>query len=273
MAAYKLIASDLDGTLLRNDQSLSNENAQAIAEMAQQGVVFALSTGRTYTEILPQLRENPHIRWYLCSDGGLIYDKQEDKSYTALIQGGLQKQVLDILFACDCLFTAHFNGVSYYDAQRTSPADFAHCNVSDYFQQLIAECDQAAGDFRDFCYRMDGIEQITAFFHSEQALVRCREALRSTGLVETAWTPPCYMELYHTSAGKGRALLKLAEILGIPPEQTIAIGDTANDISIIRAAGLGLATANAKQALKDVADAVICSNEEHVAQYALTHYL
>lgn len=273
MSSYKLIASDLDGTLLCNDQSLSKENAQAIEEMARRGVEFALSTGRTYGEILPMLRKNPHIRWYLCSDGGLIYDKKEGKSYTALIRDCLQKQLLDILFSSDCLFTAHCNGVSYYDAQRASPEDFAHCNVSEYFQQLLAECDQAVTEFRDFCYRMEGIEQITAFFHSEQELVRCRELLQNTGLVETAWTPPCYMEIYHTCAGKGRALLKLADILGIPPEQTIAIGDTANDISIIKAAGLGLATANAKQALKDVADAVICSNEDHVAQYALTHYL
>lgn len=273
MADYKLVASDLDGTLLCNDQSLSKENAQAIEEMARRGVVFAPSTGRTYGEILPALREDPHIRWYLCSDGGLIYDKQEDKRYTACMEGVLQKQVLDILFASHCLFTAHCNGVSYYDAQRTSPEDFARCNVSEYFQQLLAECDQAVTDFQAFCYRMDGIEQVTAFFRSEQELIRCRELLHSTGLVETAWTPPCYMELYHKNAGKGRALIRLAEILGIPPTQTIAIGDTANDISIIKAAGLGLATANAKQALKDVADAVICSNEDHVAQYTLLHYL
>lgn len=272
MKEYKLVASDLDGTLLRNDQSLSPENAAAIEEMARQGVEFALSTGRTYTEILPQLRADPHIRWYICSDGGLIYDKKEGKSYTACIEGDLQKSVLDALFGCDCVFTAHCSRVSYYDRDRTLE-DLRHCNVSEYFQQLLQECDTAAANFRQLCYQMDGIEQITAFFHSQEELLRCRQSLHDTGLVETAWSPPCYMEIYHAKAGKGRALLRLADILGIDPVQTIAIGDTANDASILQAAGLGLATGNAQQPLKDMADCVICSNEDHVAQYVLAHYL
>lgn len=273
MADYKLVASDLDGTLLKNDQTLSPENAAAIAEMKRRGIHFAVSTGRTYGEILPALREDPSIRYYICSDGGLIYDKLEDKSYTACLEGELQKLVLDTLFGCECFFTAHCNGVSYYDGERAKPEEFRYNNVSPYFQELVAQCDEPARDFRAFCYRMEGIEQITAFFHSDEELARCRQVLLDTGLVETAWSNPCYMELYHAQAGKGRGLLKLAQILGVSQDQTIAIGDTANDASILRSAGLGLATDNAKPELKAVADAVICSNEEHVAQYVLKHYL
>lgn len=272
MTSYRLVASDLDGTLLRNDQSLSAENAAAIEEMSRHGVEFALSTGRTYTEILPQLRDDPHIRWYICSDGGLIYDKKENKSYTTCMEGDLQKTVLNLLFGCDCVFTAHCNGVSYYDGMR-SLEELRHCNVSDYFCQLLQDCDTAVSNFQEFCYQMDGIEQITAFFHSQEDLLRCRQSLHDTGLVQTAWSPPCYMEIHHANAGKGNGLLRLAEILGIDPKQTIAIGDTANDASILQAAGLGLATGNAQQALKDRADAVICTNQEHVAQYVLEHYL
>lgn len=273
MAEYKLVASDLDGTLLRNDQSLSPENAAAIAEMTRRGVQFAVSTGRTYGEILPALRADPNIRYYICSDGGLIYDKQEDKRHTACLEGQLQKLVLDTLFGCRCFFTAHCNGVSYYDADRATAEEFRYNNVSPYFQELVTQCDEPAKDFRDFCYRMEGIEQITAFFHSDEELAQCRQTLLDTGLVETAWSSPCYMELYHAQAGKGRGLLRLAETLGVAQSQTVAIGDTANDTSILQAAGLGLATDNAKPELKAIADAVICSNEEHVAAYVLEHYL
>lgn len=273
MAGYRLVASDLDGTLLKNDQTLSPENAAAIREMGRRGVHFAASTGRTYGEILPALRNDPNIRYYICSDGGLIYDKQENRRYTTCISGDLQKLVLDALFGCTCWFTVHYNGVSYYDGARVSPADFQYHNVSPYFQALVTQCDEPAADFENFCRGMEEIEQITAFFHSDEELARCRQHLLDTGLVETAWSSPCYMELYHAHAGKGRGLLKLAEILGVERSQTIAIGDTANDISILQAAGLGLATDNAKPELKAIADGVICSNEEHVAQYVLEHYL
>lgn len=273
MAEYKLVASDLDGTLLKNDQTLSPENAAAIAEMTRRGVHFAVSTGRTYGELPPALRADPNIRWYICSDGGLIYDKQADKRCTACLEGALQKLVLDTLFGCECFFTAHCNGVSWYDGKRANPEELAYNNVSPYFQQLVTQCDEPSADFREHCYRMEGIEQITAFFHSDEELARCRRTLLATGQVEAAWSNPCYMELYHAQAGKGRGLLKLAELLGVEQSQTVAIGDTANDASILQAAGLGLATDNAKPELKAIADTVICSNEEHVAAYVLEHYL
>ena len=270
---YRLVASDLDGTLLRNDQSLSGENADAIGQMVRQGVVFAVSTGRTYGEIPQCLRQDPHIRWYICSDGGLIYDKQNNHHHEVCVRGSLQKLLLDILFASGCFFTAHSKGVSYYDGTRATTEQFRQNNVSPYFQQLVRECDVPAENFKSFCYAMDGIEQVTAFFSSDEVLMDCRQRLLDTGLIETAWSNPCYMEIYHAYAGKGRGLLHLAEILGIAPQKTIAIGDTANDSSILQAAGLGLATDNAKPELKAVADAVICSNEEHVADYVLKHYL
>ena len=270
---YRLVASDLDGTLLRNDQTLSPENSAAIARMGEMGVEFAVSTGRTFGEIPAVLREDPGIRWYICSDGGLIYDKQERRSYTCCLEGQLQKQVLDALFESGCFFTAHCNGLSYYDSSRMAPEELAYNSVSPYFQQLVRECDTPAEDFKNFCYAMEGIEQITAFFHTDEELAACRQKLLATGKVETAWSNPCYMELYHADAGKGRGLLHLAQILGVAPEATIAIGDTANDRSILEAAGLGLATDNAKPELKAIADAVICSNKEHVAEYVLNHYL
>lgn len=270
---WRLVASDLDGTLLKNDQSLSPQNSEAITQMAASGVEFAVSTGRTYGEIPAVLRRHPGIRWYICSDGGLIYDKQENKRHTACMEGQLQRLVLDTLFEAGCFFTAHCNGVSYYDGSRIVPEELAYHNVSPYFQQLVRECDVPAEDFKTFCYAMEGIEQITAFFHSDEILSRCRQRLLATGKIETAWSNPCYMELYHAEAGKGRGLVRLAQILGIDPSQTIAIGDTVNDSSILQAAGLGLATDNAKPELKAIADAVICSNEDHVAAYVLKHYL
>jgi hydroxymethylpyrimidine pyrophosphatase-like HAD family hydrolase len=94
-----------------------------------------------------------------------------------------------------------------------------------------------------------------------------------TGLLATSCSSPNSYEVYRSEAGKGNALWKLADLLGVGRDQTIAVGDTTNDTTIVQAAALGLATGNAMQALKDIADEVICTNEEHAAQYVLEHYL
>ena len=84
---------------------------------------------------------------------------------------------------------------------------------------------------------------------------------------------PTIIVIFSADAGKGHALWKLADALGIDRADTIAVGDTLNDIDNIRCAGLGLAMDNAMDALKAEADAVICNNEEHAIAYILEHYI
>lgn len=271
--AYKLVASDLDGTLLKNDQTLSPENAAAIGEMTRRGVHFAISTGRTYGEILPALRNDPNIRFVIHSDGAVIYDKQKDVRHTCCFSGQAQKLVLDSLFGCKTWFTVRYNGVSYYDGEHSTEADYDFNRLTLYYRAMVADCNVPKKDFKAFCYAMEEIEQITVFFHSDEELEFCEKTFRESGLLDTSCSSPNSFEVYHARAGKGNALLKLADLLGVGHDETIAIGDTTNDVTIVQAAALGLATSNAMEGLKVVSDAVICSNEEHAAQYVLTHYL
>ena len=273
MSTYKLVASDLDGTLLKNDQTLSPENAAAIEEMTRRGVHFAISTGRTYGEILPALRNDPNIRFVIHSDGAVIYDKLTDKRHTCCFSGKAQKLALDTLFACKTWFTIRYNGVSYYDGEHSTDADYDFNRLTMYYRALVADCNVPKKDFQSFCYGMEEIEQITVFFHSDEELAYCEKTFRESGLLDTSCSSPNSFEVYHAAAGKGNALLKLADLLGVSHDQTIAIGDTINDVTIVKAAALGLATSNAMQGLKDVADAVICSNEEHAARFVLENYL
>ena len=273
MSSYKLVAFDLDGTLLKNDQTVSPENTAAIAEMTRRGVHFAISTGRTYGEVHPALQADPNIRYVIHSDGAVIYDKKENRRYTACFSGDTQKFVLDTLFGCETWFTIRYNGVSYYDGERSSEADYDYHRITPYYRQLVRSWNVPMANFQNFCYGMEEIEQITVFFHSDEELAFCEKAFHDSGLLDTSCSSPNSFEVYRADAGKGNALLKLADLLGVGHDQTIAIGDTTNDTSIVKAAALGLATSNAMEALKEIADAVICSNEEHAAAFVLKHYL
>ena len=81
MAKYKMIFSDLDGTLLNNDNQLSAENAAAIRRLNEQGVLFVPSTGRTFGEITPAIAANPDIRYVSYSNGVAVLDKHTGEKF------------------------------------------------------------------------------------------------------------------------------------------------------------------------------------------------
>ena len=115
---------------------------------------------------------------------------------------------------------------------------------------------------------------VGVFFLSEADRQACVEELIEAGMFGfIEWDGLTYCEIFSKNAGKGNALLALADRIGCRREQTIGVGDSTNDLTLIRSAGLGLAMSNACRALKNEADEVICSNDEHAVQYILEHYL
>ena len=78
MDKIKLIAFDLDGTLLGEDNRISDENFNVLAFAAERGVSLVVATGRNYSEVPPRVRELP-IRYFITANGGYVYDREEDK--------------------------------------------------------------------------------------------------------------------------------------------------------------------------------------------------
>ena len=100
----------------------------------------------------------------------------------------------------------------------------------------------------------------------------CGERLSHMKKLFFAEAAPYNFAIFSADAGKDKALLQLADMLGVDRAATMSLGDGGNDIMITRAAGLGLAVSNSVKGLKDVADDIICSNEEHVVKYVLEKY-
>ena len=76
---YKVICSDLDGTLLDSESRLSPENASAISELAKRGIIFVPTTGRTMLELPEEIRTHKDVRYFIYSNGAGIYDVQKKK--------------------------------------------------------------------------------------------------------------------------------------------------------------------------------------------------
>ena len=114
---------------------------------------------------------------------------------------------------------------------------------------------------------------IVLFFELDEAARHSKQIFEDGGRLCTAHANIGYLEVYSSDAGKGKALIALADMLGIDIADVIAVGDSKNDSSMIEEAGLGLAVANACDALKELADQTICDNSEHIAKYVLEKFI
>ncbi|MBR5308794.1 MAG: Cof-type HAD-IIB family hydrolase [Clostridia bacterium] len=272
MPKYKIVATDLDGTLLNNSISISNENVNAIKELNGKGVLVVPSTGRSYSEIPEYLKNDENIRYYITSNGAVVFDKKTGDKITSCMSRECLKGVLDIIYSYETHLTYRHNGDSYVDKQYYNKKAFNYYNIGRSHERVVEEFAIPIDNFKEAIYSLDDIEVIAVFFHSEEERLECKERLAALGsfAVVEAW--PSNLEIANIEAGKGNALYKLCDKLGIDYAETIAVGDSDNDSSIVEAAGLGLAVSNARESLKELADAVICSNEEHAMDYILKNY-
>ncbi len=271
MKQYKLIASDLDGTLLNSKMQVSKENAAAITEMRERGIYFVPATGRTLDEMDPAIRDHPAFRYIIYSDGAGIWDKESDQKDLLCMDRELNRRIFDILADYEYFGLIHYDGVAYVDADRMDR--MLYYQMNEYYTTMIPQDCRPIKDYERFLLEKDELELFFLFFHSDEKLLECRARIDQLEGVQTASSAQHSFEIVSDRAGKGGALLALAKRLGVDPSLTIAVGDGTNDCSMIRDAALGLAMENACDELKEMADAVACNNDQHIAQYILENYI
>lgn len=269
---YKIIASDLDGTLFNKKGEISEQNAAAIETLYNMGVHFVPSSGRSYYEMPKVLRDNPFIRYYIGSDGSTVYDKKLDKTHSLDIPHPLSDFILDKLFSYQINMMLHADNRSYVDADMHIATVYKSYNYSDSWVEFAFETNIPVKNFKEFCYTKD-IDSVCVFFKNYNDLLECKEFFGAHPDLLVAQSHKYNLEIFSKTAGKGNALMLLADILDVDPADTIAVGDSTNDLTMVEAAGLGLAMDNAVDELKVVADQIICNNQEHSAKYILENFI
>ncbi len=272
MPKYNLVVSDLDGTLLTSDMTLSKENSEAIEKMTKLGVEFAVSSGRTLYEIPSSVRENGNIRYLAYSNGTAIYDKAIGRDiYSSRISKEDTEIIFKILKDYDVIVAVHAEGNSYFPHKQATSEILDRYQVNEYYKEiffLTVDCES----IEEKAQNPDGLEAIVLFFSSDAELSECRDRLLALGTVTVTSSIEHNLELCSKSAGKGKTLEYLIEHLGLAKETVIAVGDNTNDVSMFSAAGLSLCVEDGREDAKALADEVICSAREHAARYILEHY-
>lgn len=250
-----LICTDLDGTLLRADKSISEENLAAIEHFKSEGGFFSFITGRMpcfLADMYEKIKPNAPIG---CCNGGGIYDFQKGEYiYTE----ELRREALDMVECVDRELPEIGFQVNTFEKVY-----FSKENSAMKRHREVTGIPNITAHYRDVSEPMAKI-----VFGDENGdnILRLKALLDAHPLASSFdFIRSEYMlyEILPKGVNKGAALMRLASRLGVSPEKTVAIGDYNNDISVLRAARLGVAVSNAMPEVKAAADYVTVSNEEH----------
>ncbi len=274
MFKYRLIATDLDGTVLNRDGTVGKDTLAAASELAKRGVVCAIATGRTYTEIPEALRACPDFRYVIYSNGSVVLDKESGEKLTACIPRETACKMMEIFADYEAHVTARNGGVCYYDGRYPilDPKNAEYFRIDPNHVLCVGAHGRPIENFHDFICGLSEVEVFSLYFHSDGEMRECAERLRALGGLYIASIFASNYEIFDTGAGKDHALLRLAEHLGIDRRQTLTLGDSGNDIAMTKAAGLGLAVKDAQPALLSVADGTVCEGGDGVMRFVLEKY-
>ena len=271
---YKIVASDLDGTLLNKEQTVSEENLCAISEIKRLGVEFVPTTGRGMNEVNLSLINSPDIRYVITSNGAVAFDKNIGKPIlTRYISKDAVRLVLESVRPYNVFIVVHEGGKTYFDKNKYNTEFLNTCGIDAYFGHIISQHAEAVEDFESFLLSSGEMELIALFFEFDEATCSCKQIFEDSRRLCAVAPHTNYLEVYSSDAGKGKTLTALSDMLGIDIADVIAVGDSKNDSSMIEEAGLGLAVANACDALKELADQTICDNSQHIAKYVLENFI
>lgn len=278
MSNIKLIALDLDGTLFNSQSRISEENLAAIKKATAQGVHIVISSGRPYCGLPFDQIKGSGIRYAITTNGSAIYDITTDCCiHEDCMDNSIAFPILEYLLSKDILIDAFTEG------KAVSPLkciDVAYkLPVPEPIKKFIIESRTRVEDLRAYLVEHQlQIQKMTLnFYPDENGVFVDREEVKQYLLSNPNVTCVSggYNNLEFTRAGidKGVGLHTLARHLGIDIQDTIAIGDTENDISILKAAGIGIAMANATDEVKAVASDITLSNDENGVAAAIYKYI
>ena len=256
----RLIALDMDGTLLRDDKSVDPGTIRDIATAAEAGIEVVYSSGRSVAELLPYVHVLPAIRYGICMSGALVYDFRERRPvYKKAVE---QKYVLQIAAEAaraDAMLQLLTEGGAFVSAEQVAHLEDFHM---EQYQVLYREVATLEEDMMKTAGRLPCVEKVNIFYRNAADRTRGYEALKELPLT-FAFAEETSLEMNAEGVTKAEGLRILTEYLGITMDETAGIGDGENDRAMLEAAGLSIAMGNASEAIREICDFVTDDNEHN----------
>lgn len=272
---YKMIAMDMDGTLLTTDKQVSERSKEILQKAADAGIKLVICTGRIFTSAWEFAELIGTVAPIIASNGAYIREKDRDE---VIYMKNLQKDEIfkavqivkkhgfyPHLFSSDTIFTEKLFFTSHvYDKQNQSlPKDRqVKIVVTEDLEKVIEEN-----------YEIILKIVIVSEMDEIEGLSKLRSEISKELDVSIVSSAENNCEIMSKGISKGNGVKILGDIYGISPEETMCIGDNENDISMIEYAGLGVAMANASDALKEVANYITDTNDNDGVAKAIEKFV
>ena len=253
----KAIFIDIDGTLRDSERNLSSRTINAVKKVTDKGILVILCSGRPrkYTEQIS--RECFASKYIITSSGGMIYDYEENK---VIYVNEMNKEALiklyeianpeDVRFIMNVGEGRVVNKVKHADQETQLDED-----IKDFvYNNPVVQCTIADSDFNKIKNLIPKIDKV------ENVEIKNRHKSLLDDKFKDDKTVFC--DIANINSNKGNAVKKLLEILNIPKEDTIAIGDDNNDLSMFEQVGYRVAVDNAIDIVKEKSDEITLSNDE-----------
>ena len=258
----KLIALDLDGTLMSPDHvTVSEENKAALRAAHNAGAGIAVATGRTLSIFGDVCEQVPEIDYILYSNGAAVFDR---RAKCVLHEQAMDKatctQLLDDLDAFPAFIELYAGGQSYAqtDKERFFPFDVFPAKFIDQARAGMVTVE----DFRAVL-QTNNAEKLTVYLTDRDKYRTVWNHLLTRNDLAVTTSFPISIDITRAGADKGTALQALCRHLGVSPEQCMAFGDAENDCPMLSFAGCGFAMENGSDKCKRAAKFVTKSNAEN----------
>lgn len=269
MEQIRIVALDLDGTLLDSQKRLSDRNRAALERAAEKGALVVPTTGRFFGMMPEPVRDLPFVRYAITINGAQVYDRVDDRAIVREeIPLDTAVRVMELLDSYDVIYDCYRSNWGWMTAAlQEKAADYA---TDEHYLRMVREFRRPVPELKAHLRETSaegGVQKVMLFSRrgadTEKVLggIRRDMAANFPEIRVTASTGN-NLELNSAAAHKGNALRRFAEHLGMSLANCAAFGDGLNDLTMVEAAGMGVAMANAVPEVKRAALRIAPSNDE-----------
>ena len=287
---YKLIAIDLDGTMLNKYGIITQNTKDVIKKVQEKGIEVIIASGRTINSVKNFSKEINSENYFISGNGAITYDIKNDKIlYENVLSKNKAQQVIKICEENSIYYSVYtengiitknlnYNTLYYYKENlNKEEKEKTHINIVQDVYNYIEEkdekilkimiCDNNQLVFKSILKKIKEITDIEILDVSHMSRKLIKQGTEEIALEYF------YTEITSRNVDKWNALERLIEMLNITKEEVITIGDNANDIKMIRNAGLGVAMGESAPYIKEQANIVTESNDNDGVAKILQQYL
>ena len=255
MKDIKIIALDLDGTLLNSNKELSRRNYHALEEAARRGIQIVPTTGRYYGALPQVIREMPFVNYVITINGAQVRDlRSGEVLYNAEIPWQQAIEIMSFMDTLPVIYDCYMNDEAFMTAALKEKIN--EHTTDPHYRKMLYELRQPVPELKEFVAQRQMDIQKTQFFTMDGELRRrmLEELPQRFENLSVSSALLHNVEINNIRANKGDAVLALAAHLGYTADNVMSFGDGSNDVPMLRAAGLGVAMANAFDDVKTHAD-------------------